>query len=293
MMRALSFGEILWDINGGSKTLGGAPLNVAGHIIRLGGRAVIISALGRDEYGKQAMNRLAMLGADASFVHISDYATGVAEIKLEAGIPSYIFNDPAAWDDISLSPQELERLKREHFDAVIYGTLASRHERTRSALFSLLECIDADEFFFDVNLRLSFWAPELIRQGLERATVLKMSDEEVSAVARAAGVQEDGLPDQLFDCFPALGKIILTKGKSGSFCYERGGRCAAAGCAKVKVVSTVGAGDSLSAAFLYFCSLHQDTQTALEKASLVADYVVTKEAAIPEYDEDLRRALGL
>lgn len=293
MMRALSFGEILWDVNGGSKTLGGAPLNVAGHIIRLGGRAVIISALGRDEYGKQAMNRLAMLGADASFVHISDYATGVAEIKLEAGIPSYTFNDPAAWDDISLSPQELERLKQEHFDAVIYGTLASRHERTRLALFSLLECIDADEFFFDVNLRLSFWTPELIRQGLERATVLKMSDEEVSAVALAAGVQEDGLPDQLFDCFPALGKIILTKGKSGSFCYERGGRCAAAGCAKVKVVSTVGAGDSLSAAFLYFSSLHQDTQTALEKASLVADYVVTKEAAIPEYDEDLRRALGL
>ena len=36
-----------------------------------------------------------------------------------------------------------------------------------------------------------------------------------------------------------------------------------------------------------------DTPTALEKASLVADYVVTKEAAIPEYDEDLRRALGL
>ena len=53
-MRSLAFGEILWDISGSGRTLGGAPLNVAGHIVRLGGQAMIVSALGNDSLGHDA-----------------------------------------------------------------------------------------------------------------------------------------------------------------------------------------------------------------------------------------------
>ena len=57
------------------------------------------------------------------------------------------------------------------------------------------------------------------------------------------------------------------------------------------VVNTVGAGDSLSAAFLYFSSLGYDSKVSLSKASELAEYVVTKDGAIPEYDESLKEKL--
>ena len=65
------------------------------------------------------------------------------------------------------------------------------------------------------------------------------------------------------------------------------------GCGRGRVVSTVGAGDSLSAAFLFFNSLGLESAVCLEKASMVADYVVARQAAIPEYDSVLMRSLGL
>ncbi len=247
-MRSLAFGEILWDISGSGRTLGGAPLNVAGHIVRLGGQAMIVSALGNDSLGHDAAAALDGLGVDSSLVHRSSCATGYAEILLEDGIPSYRFNDPAAWDDIWISEEELDGLSSLSFDAVIFGTLACRHERSRTTLFRLLDRIRSRDFFFDVNIRLSF--------------------------------------------YPKLSKIILTQGTKGSACYERG-RVSRSGCGRGRVVSTVGAGDSLSAAFLFFNSLGLESAVCLEKASMVADYVVARQAAIPEYDSVLMRSLGL
>ena len=290
-MKALCFGEILWDVNGETRTLGGAPLNVAGHIRRLGGESAVVSAVGDDELGRMTLEAIDRLGVDRSLVRISEYGTGVAEVTLADGIPSYAFNEPCAWDDITVSDSEMERLGKDHFDAVIYGTLASRSSVSRDTLFKLLDRIDASEFFFDVNIRLSFYSDDLIREGLERATILKMNDDEVPIVASAIGSSEDDIIPSLFS-MPRLRRILITRGKHGSDCYERDASFHA-GTGSVKVVDTVGAGDSLSAAFLYFLASGQDAGTALSKASLLADYIVTQRGAIPEYDDATRIALGL
>ena len=291
-MKALCFGEILWDINGDKRTLGGAPLNVAGHIRRLGGDSLIVSAVGSDELGDLTLSAIDDLGVDRRYVRRSVHGTGVAEVTLEEGIPSYSFNDPAAWDDVTLSDSDLAVLSSERFDAVVYGTLSARHDQTRHALFALLDSVNSAEFFFDVNIRLSFYSDGLIRDGLERATILKMNDEEVPIVASAIGCDEQSLMKALFR-FPRLRRIIVTCGKDGSYCYGKDGDIAHAGTGKVCVVNTVGAGDSLSAAFLYFTASGLPSAQALSKAAEVADYVVTEDGAIPEYDEELRKRLGL
>ena len=46
-----SFGEIVWDIFPEEKKLGGAPLNFAYYIGKLGGNSRIVSALGNDDLG--------------------------------------------------------------------------------------------------------------------------------------------------------------------------------------------------------------------------------------------------
>ena len=290
-MKALCFGEILWDITNKGATLGGAPLNVAGHIKRLGGESIIVSALGDDEAAKRTLQALSELGLDSTYVKTSQYATGYAEVKLAECLPSYTFNTPAAWDDIVLSEDEIEKLSSMEFDAVIFGTLASRLEKSRKTLFTLLERLQAKEFFFDVNLRLSYYSDDLIAEGIKRATILKINDEEVPIVARSLGVEESKLTAWLFENTPVC-RILITRGKQGSDCYEEKVVCHV-DTVNVKVVDTVGAGDSLSAAFLFFLSSGLETGPALMKASKLADYVVTQSGAIPPYSDTLKKELGL
>jgi sugar/nucleoside kinase (ribokinase family) len=53
---------------------------------------------------------------------------------------------------------------------------------------------------------------------------------------------------------------------------------------KTDVVSTVGAGDSFSAAFLYQLFQKKDIQFSLKYASKIAGYVVSEFDAVPDYN---------
>ena len=48
-MDYLCFGEILFDILSGQRKLGGAPLNVAAHLAKLGFKGSIVSSVGDDD----------------------------------------------------------------------------------------------------------------------------------------------------------------------------------------------------------------------------------------------------
>lgn len=291
-MKALAFGEILWDVNGNEKTIGGAPLNVLAHIRRLGGESSIISAVGSDELGRDSLACLEDFGIAKRYVRISPFPTGRADVVLENGIPSYEFNMPCAWDDIRLSDEQYIDIFNDEFSVFIYGTLAQRCLTSALTLEKLLDDVSAAEFFFDVNLRGNFYDEKSIGRGLGKATIIKMNDEELPVVASLLGTGKENLVGWLFDN-TSVKKILVSAGSSGSFCHEKGGKAYHAGAADVSVVDTVGAGDSLSAAFLYFLARGMDTGSALEKASVLADYVVTKRGAVPEYDADLRNRLSL
>ena len=87
--------------------------------------------------------------------------------------------------------------------------------------------------------------------------------------------------------------VILTCGKKGTYCYQKGENDIYVEPADVHVVDTVGAGDSLSAGFLYFYLTGNSVSDSLTKASLLADYVVQNNGAIPEYTTELKTVLGL
>jgi len=53
------FGEVLWDILPNKALPGGAPMNVAYHLKKLGTNPALITKIGIDEYGKQLVNLLA------------------------------------------------------------------------------------------------------------------------------------------------------------------------------------------------------------------------------------------
>ena len=56
---------------------------------------------------------------------------------------------------------------------------------------------------------------------------------------------------------------------------------------KTEVVSTVGAGDSMCACFLYNLLNGKGAETAIRRANILASYVVSHKEAIPEYTKEL------
>jgi fructokinase len=287
-MRYVSFGEILFDVFPDKKTLGGAPLNVAAHLSKLGGDGIIVSALGDDELGREARECIASFGLDASFIVTSRYPTGRADITLSGKNADYTFNFPCAWDDITLNKEP-----RGAYELVYFGTLAQRSETSRDALEEILSSIKARTVFFDVNIRKHFYTKEIIRRGLEYATILKMNDEELPLVADLCSLEassEGEMVRKLMDEY-RIPVVLLTKGKKGSTCYQEDQKIDMP-CGNVAVVDTVGAGDSLSAGFLTSFIATGDARKALFVGSTLADYVCAHRGAIPDYDDTIKSFLA-
>ncbi len=66
----LGIGELLWDILPDGMRLGGAPANFAVMAGRLGNHAAILSRIGRDELGRQAIDRLDPMPVETSFLEV-------------------------------------------------------------------------------------------------------------------------------------------------------------------------------------------------------------------------------
>ena len=278
-MDFISFGEILFDVFPDKATLGGAPLNVAGHLTKLGLNGYILSAVGDDELGKRAISEINNLGLNTEKISTLNYETGKAIITLNGKNAEYEFNMPCAWDNIPLLPLP------EHVSLIYYGTLAQRGN-SKQTLKELLNKVSSDHRFFDVNIRKHFYSDEIIKEGVENATILKLNDEEVDIVLDALKLKMRGYRglEELAKSYN-LDLVLLTKGKEGTMCYKD--KWYRVPCAEVEVVDTVGAGDSLSAGFLASYIKTGDLEKSLIIGSHIADYVVTKRGAIPEYDEKL------
>jgi len=282
-MKILSFGEILFDIYGDSANLGGAPLNFCAHAVRAGARAAILSAVGADDYGREALERMAGYGIDTRHTAVlEDKMTGRCLVTLNAaGVPRYDLVQGVAYDFIPVPALE------EQYDVLYFGTLSLRSEYNRRTLEMLLEEHSFRDVFVDVNIRPPFYSDESILLGLRHATLLKISDEELPVIARTVlGAGEhsaDEVIAAIAEQFPNVRLLILTCGANGSVAYDlkTGGVCRC-DAVKTRVVSTVGAGDSFCATFIVHYLQGADTMAALEKASKVSAWVVSQEGAIPD-----------
>ena len=287
MIDFVSFGEILFDVfPDGKATLGGAPLNVAGHLSKLGLNGLMLSAVGDDELGHRALSEIKALGLSTEGIKmIPGKETGRADIVMNGKDAEYTFNEPAAWDFLECIPLE------ESPKVICFGSLAQRSEKNQKALEKLFEASTPDEVFYDVNIRKGFYSPEIIIRSLSYCTILKMNQEEVPVVLDAAGIEDRDMAaiERLARQFN-LRTVIITEGNAGTSCYTDETWLHEI-TEDVPVVDTVGAGDSLSAGFIATLLKTRSSARALRVGAHLADYVVSHRGAIPEYDYDLRRYL--
>lgn len=289
MSHVLSFGEILWDLFPDSSVIGGAPFNFAAHLAKLGAEVSFVSAVGTDALGDEALGCMGSLGVKTDCTtRLPLYKTGYCKVTLQNGTPSYDLAWNVAYDHIPMPDAAPKTV-----DALYCGTLACRASESFLTLLALMDGVQAKEVFFDVNIRGNDWSPSLIKTLLPRTTVLKFSREESRALASAFGLQADGdvcmpLCKTLCARYPDLRQILVTLDKDGAFVYDTKTKQATySPKPQSKVVSTVGAGDSFSACYVYNYLEGCDIPTCLARATALSDYVVTQLGAVPDYTDEL------
>ena len=281
-MRILAFGEVLWDVYPNEKHIGGAPLNFSAHAKRAGATAFLMSCVGADALGADALKQAEYYGVNTDYVSVTDaHPTGVCNVTLDQNkIPTYALADNVAYDFIPFSTNVPLS-----FDALSFGTLSLRHAQNRATVDRLLKQVDFAEVFTDLNVRPPFDYAESIRFALERATIVKVSDEELpTVIARLGGVYQDIEKSvALFQTeFPNIRTVLVTCGERPSFVYDltnaKRYECASK---KTEVVSTVGAGDCYGAYFLTNYLAGEPIEICMERAAKAAAFVVAHAAAIP------------
>ena len=293
----LSIGEVLWDLFPEGARFGGAPANFACHAAVLGAKVTMVSAVGSDLRGREAAEILRAYNIDTSLIQsITDAPTGTVGVSLDAeGKPTFDIHEGSAWDGIAWTPDLEARIVES--DAIYFGTLTQRCEVSRATIRRALDLAKESGVLriLDVNLRQPFFDTVLIRESVERANVLKLSNDELEQVAGACKIESVNNPEatlrSLLERYQ-LKQVVMTRGADGAFIVSPDETIDQAGI-PAHVRDTVGAGDAFTAAFVIGLLRGESLKTIAHDACEIAAAVCAQPGAVPELPGSSQTASGI
>lgn len=303
-MKILAFGEVLWDIYPEKSVIGGASFNFASHCAKLGAKVDILTAIGYDELGGETIKVIRKNDVSDKYVVVNDYPTGACFVTIDKnGIPSYELRYDMAYDHIKLDNRKRALLNSENYEALYFGTLALRHSDSLSTLREVVSNCNFKNIFYDINIRQNWYNYDVVKEGLNLCSILKVSREESNVFNELGLVKTCRLnSDKNYDFYEKLCKeiaenydiklILFTLDKEGSMIYiKENDNFIFSDTPKGKPISTVGAGDSFSAGFLTSYLKGESIKKSLAKATALSDFVVQNIEAIPTYSDQLIKFL--
>ncbi len=281
-------GELLWDVLPDGEVIGGAPVNFAYHVSALGAKGIPITTIGGDARGQKALAELQGRGVDIAAIAISDeYPTGYVSVALDKeGKASYLFPDEVAWDHLLINDYAARLNTR--LDAICFGSLAQRSERSRRVIYEYLDSLRPETVrVFDINLRQDFYSRQVIENSLARADILKLSEEELPVLADLLALQEssDTWLQALIMRYD-LAMAIFSRGDKGSLLLTPANYSEHPGIV-TQVEDTIGAGDSFTAAAIIGYLRGLSLGEINEQANRVAAYVCSQQGGMPHLPEFL------
>lgn len=293
-MQAISIGEVLWDIIGNTEHLGGAPFNFALHLRNLGHSVHFVSAVGGDKRGQRVLSRMHEMGLPTDYVaRLHQFETGTASVVLDRnGQPRFAINHPAAYDFPLLSDADASRLCSEAPHLVYFGTLFQQSAPAREVTFRILDRCPAARRFYDVNLRADSYEPDLVRDLMARATVVKLNDDELAMIASMFSEPAESLEQFCRKYAHKLGweAVCVTRGAEGCVLLVGDTFVSSAGF-KVPVADTIGAGDAFAAALAHGLEARWDPGKVADFANRIGALVASRAGATPQWTVEEAAAL--
>jgi len=289
MNNIAAFGEILFDVYPDSKNLGGAPLNFIYHINKLTGKGRIISRVGNDLLGREAVEFLYSQGLASDTIQIdTKNLTGAAMVSLdEKGVPSFTIEESRAFDFISIDDDVIKLVENET-ECLYFGTLAQRNKISRTTLQSLLN--KETKYFYDVNIRQNFYTEEILFQSLKSANAVKLNLDELKLLHKLFLKEHFDLhtsSKRLMEKFD-IEMLAVTKGADGSVLFK-GEEIDEYKTVVRDVIDTVGAGDAFASIFCLGYLNNWDLKRINKLANEFAAEICLINGALPNDDKIYER----
>lgn len=271
-------GEALFDVFAAGDTptgmamdarVGGSPFNVAVGLARLAQPVCFLSQVGRGFLGERLMRTLREEGVDTSTVQRSEAPTTLSLIGLDAkGVPSYSFYGEGCADRL-LTADALATLP-DSVKAINFGSYATVVGPTAVTQRMLVEReYQRTLIAYDPNIRLNV-EPELevwreqIDWMLPRTRLLKVSEEDLGLVVPGTTPKEFAARALA----QGVKLVVVTRGGDGAIGWTAQHEVAVPPI-PVKVIDTVGAGDTFQCALLTWLA-EQDKLSAAALGALSA-----------------------
>jgi fructokinase len=292
-------GEILIDLipEGVNRKpiVGGGPANTAKALAKLGINTQFIDGISTDQYGQMAKKELITAGLKLDYVKYSDKPTCLATVSIsDSGSASYEFviENTATFDFTS---EWLPNPQTDRPSLLHVGTLATVIEPGSSVLVEWAQSVvKVAPIVFDPNIR-----PAVINDRaqyvaqVERwaaiSSAVKVSDEDVRWLYPSLKIEQ--VVNNWLKKGPSL--VVVTYGDKGLTGYRKS-EMVSAEAVKVKVVDTVGAGDTVGAVLVEaivkdgLASLTGSRlETMLKRAAKAAAITVSRVGANPPTSEEL------
>lgn len=283
MENITAIGEILFDIYPTFERIGGAPFNFIYHIHKLTGNGNIVSSIGNDQYGVQALNFLKTHKINTDYIQTDPiHKTGTAEAHLDKNkVPHWNIPEGRACDFIENTPDLTELLSKTN--VLYFGTLSQRNETSR---FTIQSYFDKDVIYFcDLNIRQNFFTRKTLEKSLRAANILKLNEDELRLLHR---MFLDGDYDRRV-CAEDIRKkfnielMAVTLGSDGAFLF-RDNEVNFYTINIKNVVDTTGAGDAYAAMLLLGYLRRWDIYQINKAASELAGEIIQVSSALPKDD---------
>ena len=265
--------------------MGGSSANIAAGIVKLGGKASLVTSVSDDAVGRFCVNKLHHYGVDTS--HVSPVA-GEARNSLAlyesrvAGHQSVIYRNGAA--DFEMTVADVEAVDYSQFGALVTAGTVFAAEPSRAASFRAFELARAAGLpvIFDVDYRPYSWpSPQVAEDVLSKAgalaDVIVGNDEEFGFMA---GDKEKGLSKARALAASTAAIVVYKMGEHGAITIADGTEIRT-GIYPVTALKPTGAGDSFMAGLLSSLAAGNDLETAVLRGSACAAIVVAKPGCAP------------
>jgi fructokinase len=279
-----TIGELVWDVYGARRHIGGSPANVALHAGLAGADVLLISRVGSDREGDELLTALAERQLPVIGIQRDrQKPTGQVHITLSKdGSPQYRCSNNVAFDYI----QETDAWQGWAGDvnAIYFTARACRSEYSAAAVAGFLRSAPQALKFFDAGL--SGWNDDIARiveAGLNACDIFKANGSEMRLLLQHWGSREDvtAFAGFLLEHYH-LQHVIVTNGVDGCLLISRD-RILEQQSFPVAVVDTTGCGDAFSAAFLVHYLAGQKLDDIVTHANALAAFVATQEGAVPAW----------
>jgi fructokinase len=299
------FGEALVDDFGAEQIVGGAPFNVARHLAAFMAPQLMVTRIGEDRNGavvRGEFERFAMAPGGLQVDAMEE--TGRVVVERAAGGHRFSILPNQAYDYIEAAAA-VAAVGAVDAGVVYFGTLAQRTERSRAALYAVLEATRAVRFL-DLNLRGNQVDERCVFHSLQAANIVKVNEDELQALFAwyfqikptdpALTADEVRASCRALLQMFSLDALIVTLGHRGSVYFGRNDEEPIVhrdNPVPPFVIDTVGAGDAFSAIFLLGRLRGWPLATSLARANEFAGAICAIPGAIPSdmgfYDKWMTR----